>query len=383
MRKLRGKTTSHGERVDCVVVGAGVLGLAAAGALARAGREVIVLEANAAIGTEISSRNSGVIHAGIYYPKDSVKARACVTGKKSLYAFCEAYGVAHQRIEKLLVATDESQLPLLRSYQERAAGNGVDDLRYLTAAEARALEPEVRCSGALLSPSTGILDVHAYMLALQGDAEEFGAVIAFNTPLLGGRVGTGETVVEAGGEQAATLACRLLVNCAGLGAQAVAGSIDGFPEARVPRLYLAKGNYFSLNRASPFRRLIYPMPVGAWLGVHSVLDMGGRCKFGPDIHWVNAVEYDVDAAQAEAFYPAIRRYWPDLPDGALQPDYAGLRPKLYREGETPRDFLIQGPDDHGVAGIINLFGIESPGLTASLAIADEVAQMAARDAPLA
>jgi len=369
--------------VDCVVVGAGVLGLAAARALARAGREVIVLEANAAIGMEISSRNSGVIHAGIYYPKDSVKARVCVAGKKSLYAFCEAYGVGHQRIEKLLVATDESQLPLLRSYQERAADNGVDDLRYLTGAEARALEPEVRCSGALLSPSTGIIDVHAYMLALQGDAEEFGAVVAFNTPVLGGRVGARETVVEAGGEHAATLACRLLVNCAGLGAQAVAGSINGFPEARVPRLYLAKGNYFSLNRASPFRRLIYPMPVGAWLGVHLVLDLGGRCKFGPDIHWVDRVDYDVDVSQAEAFYPAIRRYWPGLPDGALQPDYAGLRPKLYREGETPRDFLIQGPDDHGVAGIINLYGIESPGLTASLAIADEVVQMAARDVPLA
>jgi len=384
---LAGKTTSSGEQVDCVVVGGGVLGLAVARALSRAGREVIVLEANAAIGTEISSRNSGVIHAGIYYPKDSVKARVCVAGKKSLYAFCKAYGVAHRRVEKLLVATDESQLPLLRSYQERAALNGVNDLRYLTAAEARVLEPEVRCSGALLSPSTGIIDVHAYMLALQGDAEEFGAVVAFNTPVLGGRVGgrvgAGETLVEAGGEYATTLACRLLVNCAGLGAQAVAGSIDGFPKARVPRLYLAKGNYFSLNRASPFRRLIYPMPVGAWLGVHSVLDLGGRCKFGPDIHWVETVEYDVDASQAEAFYPAIRRYWPGLPDGALQPDYAGLRPKLYREGETPRDFLIQGLDDHGVAGIINLFGIESPGLTASLAIADEVAQMAARDAPLA
>ena len=364
--------------MDCVVVGAGVLGLAAARALARAGREVIVLEANAAIGMEISSRNSGVIHAGIYYPKDSVKARVCVAGKKSLYAFCEAYGVGHQRIEKLLVATDESQLPLLRSYQERAADNGVDDLRYLTGAEARALEPEVRCSGALLSPSTGIIDVHAYMLALQGDAEEFGAVVAFNTPVLGGRVGARETVVEAGGEHAATLACRLLVNCAGLGAQAVAGSINGFPEARVPRLYLAKGNYFSLNRASPFRRLIYPMPVGAWLGVHLVLDLGGRCKFGPDIHWVDRVDYDVDVSQAEAFYPAIRRYWPDLPDGALQPDYTGIRPKLYREGETPRDFLIQGPEDHGVPGIINLFGIESPGLTASLAIAEEVAEMAAR-----
>jgi L-2-hydroxyglutarate oxidase LhgO len=366
--------------MDCVVVGAGVLGLAAARALARAGREVIVLEANPAIGMEISSRNSGVIHAGIYYPKDSVKARVCVAGKKALYAFCEAYGVGHRRIEKLLVATDESQLPLLRSYQQRAAGNGVDDLRYLTAAEARALEPEVRCSGALLSPSTGILDVHAYMLALQGDAEEFGAVVAFNTPVLGGRAGAGGVRVEAGGEHATTLACRLLVNCAGLGAQAVAGSIDGFPEDRVPQRYLAKGNYFSLSGAAPFRRLIYPLPVGAWLGVHSVMDLGGRCKFGPDIHWVDTMEYDVDASQAEAFYPAIRRYWPGLPDGALQSDYAGLRPKLYGEGETPRDFLIQGPADHGVAGIINLFGIESPGLTASLAIAEEVAQMAARGA---
>jgi len=377
VRKLRGKTTSHSDRVDCVVVGAGVLGLAVARALARAGREVVVLEANAAIGAEISSRNSGVIHAGIYYPRGSVKARVCVAGKKALYAFCEAYGVGHQRIEKLLVATDESQLPLLRSYQERAAGNGVDDLRYLTAAEARALEPHVRCSGALLSPSTGILDVHAYMLALQGDAEDFGAVVAFNTPVLGGRAGVDGIVVEAGGEFATTLACRVLVNCAGLGAQAVAGSIDGFPKARVPRLYLAKGNYFSLNGAAPFHRLIYPMPVGAWLGVHSVLDLGGRCRFGPDIHWVDTVEYDVDVSRAAAFYPAIRRYWPDLPDGVLQPDYTGIRPKLYGEGQTPIDFLIQGPGDHGMPGIINLFGIESPGLTASLAIADEIIRMAA------
>lgn len=365
------------ESVECTVVGAGAIGLAVARALAMAGREVIVLETASAIGTEISSRNSGVIHAGIYYPNGSVKARVCVAGKHALYDFCDNHGVPYRRCGKLLVATEESQLPALEALRTLARGNGVDDLKSLSAEQARALEPDVRCAGAVLSPSTGILDVHAYLLALLGDAESHGAAVAFRTALSRGRVVDEGIVLEIHGDENMRLTTRLLVNCAGLGAQRVAGAVEGFPADRVPRLHLAKGNYFSLAGASPFRHLIYPMPDGAWLGVHSTLDLGDRCRFGPDIRWIEAIDYDVDVSRLDAFYAAIRRYWPGLPDGALQPDYTGIRPKLYAQGEPPRDFCIQGPQDHGVPGIVNLFGIESPGLTASLAIAEEVARLAA------
>jgi len=365
------------ESVECTVVGAGAIGLAVARALALSGREVIVLEAAASVGAEISSRNSGVIHAGIYYPNGSVKARVCIAGKRALYDFCDSHGVPYRRCGKLLVATEKSQLPALESLQRLARGNGVDDLKYLGPEAANALEPEVACAGAVLSPSTGILDVHAYLLALQGDAETHGAAVAFNTKMARGHIFDRGVVLETEGEDPMQFSSRVLVNCAGLGAQRVARTLDGFPASGIPPLYLAKGNYFSLSGRSPFRHLIYPMPDGAWLGVHSTLDMGGRCRFGPDIRWVDELDYDVDVSRLDAFYAAIRRYWPGLPDGALQPDYTGIRPKLYAKGEPARDFCIQGPEDHGVPGIIHLFGIESPGLTASLAIAEEVARLAA------
>lgn len=360
------------EQVECIVVGAGVIGLAVARALALSGREVIVLEATSAIGTGVSSRNSGVIHAGIYYPRDSVKARVCVAGKHALYDYCESHGVPYRRTGKLIVATDEAQIPNLKAIQARGMENGVTDLRYLDAAQAARLEPEVRAAAAVLSPSTGIIDVHAYMLALQGDAEGAGAVLAFNTPFEAGRIDDGGLTVAAGGGQPMRLRCRRLVNCAGLGAQDVAHALESFPAEHVPRRYLAKGNYFALSGSSPFRHLIYPMPDGAWLGLHSTLDLGGRCKFGPDIHWVETIDYDVEEARVGVFYESVRRYWPALPDGALVPDYTGIRPKLYAEHEPARDFLLQPSAVHGVPGVINLFGIESPGLTSSLAIADEV-----------
>jgi L-2-hydroxyglutarate oxidase LhgO len=365
------------ERVDCIVVGAGAVGMAVARALAVAGREVVVIESEPHIGSGVSSRNSGVIHAGIYYENDSLKARVCVPGKHALYRFCEEHGVPHARTGKLVVATDAAQLPALEQLRLRAIGNGVDDLEYLGPDEVRALEPAVRCEGALLSPSTGIIDVHEYMLALQGDAEDHGAVIAVGTPFVGGSARVGGLRVEAGGADPMTLDCATLVNCAGLGAQWVAGNIEGLAAETIPPLYLAKGNYFQLTGRCPFQRLIYPMPDAAWLGVHVGLDLAGRCKFGPDLHWVDEIDYDVDAGQAEAFYASIRRYWPDLPDGALQPDYTGIRPKLYRRGEAARDFYIQCADEHGVPGLVNLYGIESPGLTSSLAIGEHVVGLTA------
>jgi L-2-hydroxyglutarate oxidase LhgO len=361
------------ERVQCIVVGAGVVGLAVARSLAALGREVVVLEAENHIGTGISSRNSCVIHAGIYYEKTSLKARFCVQGKHALYGFCEEHGVAHARIGKLIVATDAAQLAALETLRERARNNGVDDLEYLTPEQVSEIEPAVRCTGALLSPSTGIVDAHEYMLALQGDAEQHGAVIALGTPCVRASAQGEGLRVDAGGADPMTLDCDWLVNSAGLGAQAVASSIEGLAVDSIPALYPAKGNYFQLTGRCPFRRLIYPMPDAAWLGVHVGLDLAGRCKFGPDLHWVDALDYDVDAAQAKNFYASIRRYWPELPDGALQPDYTGIRPKIYRKGESARDFYIQCADEHGVPGLVNLYGIESPGLTSAIAIGDYVA----------
>lgn len=363
------------ERVQCIVVGAGVVGLAVARSLAARGREVVVLESESHIGTGVSSRNSGVIHAGIYYDKDSLKARFCVQGKHALYRFCEEHGVPHERIGKLIVATDAAQLPALERLRERARVNGVDDLEYLSADEARTVEPAVRCAAALLSPSTGIVDAHEYMLALQGDAEKYGVVVALGTPFVRGVVHARGMRVDAGGADPMTLDCDVMVNSAGLGAQAVAGGIDGLAADTIPALYPAKGNYFQLLGASPFRRLIYPMPDAAWLGVHVGLDLARRCKFGPDMHWVSNFDYDVDATQAQSFYASIRRYWPDLPDGALQPDYTGIRPKIYAKGQSPRDFYIQCTPEHGVPGLVNLYGIESPGLTSAIALAEHVADL--------
>ena len=357
--------------LDCVVVGAGVVGLAIARKLAESGHEVILLEAAERFGTGISARNSEVIHAGLYYPGNSLKARLCVRGRELLYAYCQSRGIAHRRCGKLIVATDAAQQDALHAIARQAADNGVDDLRWLSADEARALEPALRCTAALLSPATGIVDSHALMLALLGDAERAGAVLAVNTPVTDVEV-RGDGFVVHTPELA--LHARLLINCAGLGAQALARRIDGLDAAHAPPLALAKGNYFSLQGKTPFSRLIYPAPEAHGLGVHLTLDLAGQARFGPDVEWVEHEDYAVNPARAGVFYQAIRRYWPGLPDGALVPAYAGIRPKPHLPGEAGRDFIISGPDEHGVPGLINLFGIESPGLTASLALAEMVGQ---------
>ncbi len=357
------------EFIDCVVVGAGVVGIAAARALAKAGREVLVLEAAEAIGTVTSSRNSEVIHAGIYYPKDSLMARLCVEGRRRLYAFCAEHGVQARRCGKLIVATDDAEAERLAGIKARAEANGVEDMRMLTARDARAMEPALACTAALHSPHTGIVDSHGYMLALQGEAEADGATFVFHSPVERGRVTGDGVVIGAAGE---TLACRTLVNAAGLYAPAVARGIVGMPSQMVPKEYWAKGNYFSLPGRAPFSRLIYPVPVPGGLGVHLTIDLGGQARFGPDVEWVDEINYDVDPARADSFYAAIRRYWPGLRDGALQPGYAGVRPKIVPRGAPAQDFVIQGPAVHGVPGLVNLFGIESPGLTAAIALADLV-----------
>ena len=371
------------DKVDCVVVGAGVVGLAVARRLAQAGREVIVLEAAEGIGTVTSSRNSEVIHAGIYYPAGSWMARMCVSGKRALYAYCRDHGIPHRNCGKLIVATSPKESEKLQSIKAHAEANGVLDMQALSGDAARALEPALNCSAALLSPSTGIIDSHAYMLALRGDAEAAGAAFAFYTPLIRAKAAAGRIEVDAGGDAPMTLECDLFVNAAGLGAPAVARSIEGMPIELIPVPYLAKGNYFSCSARAPFSHLIYPVPEPGGLGVHLTLDMAGQARFGPDVEWVDAVDYAVDPARAERFYPAIRRYWPTLPDGALMPSYSGIRPKIVPPAVASQDFLMQGPRDHGVAGLINLFGIESPGLTSSLAIADHVGELAGISSSLA
>jgi L-2-hydroxyglutarate oxidase LhgO len=364
------------DKVECVVIGAGVIGLAVARRLAQAGREVIILEAAEGIGTVTSSRNSEVIHAGIYYPAGSLMARMCVSGKHALYRYCGDHGIPHRNCGKLIVATTPKETSRLQSIRAHAEANGVLDLQPLSGDAARALEPALNCDAALLSPSTGIIDSHAFMLALQGDAEAAGAACAFHTPLLHARALADRIELDAGGNAPIGLECKLLVNAAGLAASAVARSIDGMPIDLIPAAYLAKGNYFSCSARSPFSHLIYPVPEPGGLGVHLTLDMAGQARFGPDVEWVDTIDYAVDPARAERFYPAIRRYWPTLPDGALMPSYSGMRPKIVPPAVATQDFLIQGPRDHGVTGLINLFGIESPGLTSSLAIADYVGELA-------
>ena len=359
------------------VIGAGVVGLAIARALALAGREVLVLEAAGAIGTETSSRNSEVVHAGIYYPQGSLKARLCVAGRQQLYAFCADHGVPVKRLGKLIVATEPGQDGKLAAIAAGARACGVDDLRPMSAAEAQALEPELACVAALLSPSTGIVDSHAYMLALQGEAEAHGAQIAFHTRVEGGLAREDgveiDTIDQDGG--ALRLKARLVVNAAGHGAPVLARAIGDFPARHAPPQFFARGCYFSLSRKSPFSRLVYPVPVEGGLGVHLTLDMGGGARFGPDVEWIEGLDYTVDPRRADAFYAEIRRYWPALADGALAPAYSGIRPKISGPGAPAADFRIEGPRDHGATGLINLFGIESPGLTASLAIADFVADL--------
>lgn len=360
------------EDVDCVVVGAGVVGLAVARALALSGREVIVVEAAEGIGTGTSSRNSEVIHAGIYYPANSLMARFCVAGRRALYRYCAERGVPHLNCGKLIVATNAQEDAMLAGIKQRAEANGVEGMRVLSAAEAIALEPNLACTSALLSPTTGIIDSHAYMLALQGDAENAGAACVFFSPVLGGRIHDRRIELDVGGADPITLRCRLLVNAAGLTAPELARGLDGMPQDRVPTPYYAKGNYFTLSGRSPFSRLIYPVPVPGGLGVHLTVDLGGQARFGPDVEWVDAPEYTVDPRRADSFYAAVRKYWPGLKDGALQPGYAGIRPKIVPKGAPGQDFVVQGPQTHGIPGLVNLFGIESPGLTASLAIADHV-----------
>jgi L-2-hydroxyglutarate oxidase LhgO len=364
------------DRVECVVVGAGVVGIAVARALARAGREVLVLEAAEGIGTGTSSRNSEVIHAGIYYPANSLMARLCVRGKWLLYDFCRARGVPFRNCGKLIVATTAEEAEQLDAIRARAAANRVDDLRKVTAAEARALEPNLACTAALLSPSTGVVDSHAFMLAMQGEAEAAGALFVFHSPVEGGEVTDDGVLLRVGGAEPIELAAETVVNSAGLSAPALARSIEGMPADRIPTPYYAKGNYFTLAGRSPFSRLIYPVPVAGGLGVHLTIDLGGQARFGPDVEWVEAPDYTVDPRRADVFYDAVRKYWPALPDGALQPGYAGIRPKIVPPSVAKQDFVIQGESAHGVPGLINLFGIESPGLTAALAIAEEVAGMA-------
>jgi L-2-hydroxyglutarate oxidase LhgO len=360
------------ETLDAVVIGAGAVGLAVARELALAGREVVILEAEDAIGTHASSRNSEVIHAGIYYPKGSLKALACVAGRHLLYEYCRAHGVPHRRCGKLIVATDAAQLAELAGIRKKAHDNGATDVVPIAKEEALAMEPQLRCVAALHSPSTGIIDSHALMLAYLGDAEEHGAALALRSPLEKGLAEDGGIVLHVGGAERMTVKASLVVNSAGLRAPSVAKSIAGYPAALAPRELYAKGNYYSLNGRSPFRRLIYPVPEPGGLGVHVTLDLAGQARFGPDVEWVERVSYDVDPGRAARFYAAIRRYWPGLPDGSLAPGYAGIRPKTSGPGEPASDFEIQGPRRHGVAGLVHLFGIESPGLTASLALAKRV-----------
>ncbi|WP_067062895.1 NAD(P)/FAD-dependent oxidoreductase [Roseateles chitosanitabidus] len=360
------------DQVDAVVIGAGVVGLAVGRALAMRGLETLVLEREQAIGTGVSSRNSEVIHAGLYYPAGSLKARLCVRGKALLYAHCESHGVAHRRCGKLVVATSPDQLDGLRALRAKAAANGVDDLRWLSREEALAMEPQLRCEAALLSPSTGIVDSHGLMLSLQGDLERHGGAVAFGAAVNGVRRDGALHVVRAGDIE---LGARIVVNASGLSAPLVAAAIEGLPPP--PKARFSKGCYFALQGRAPFSRLVYPLPQDAWLGVHLTLDLGGQARFGPDAQWLpelthpDQLDYEVDPARAAVFYDDVRRYWPALPDGALVPAYSGVRPKIHAPHEPAPDFRIDGPAQHGLPGLVNLMGIESPGLTSALAVAEE------------
>ncbi len=366
--------------VDVLVVGAGAVGLAVAAAFARKGQDVLVLEAASAIGTGTSSRNSEVIHAGMYYPTGSLRHRMCVAGRRMLYPYLEARKIPHRRYGKLIVATSDAEVAKIEAIHATGLKNGVEGLELISGETARAWEPALACTTALWSPETGVIDSHAYMLALQGEIEDHGGAIALQSPVerIEPLASAGFRVMT-GGTEASSITCQRVVNCAGLYAQRVALQIEGLSPIHIPKLVLAKGSYFSCTGRPTFTRLIYPAPIEGGLGVHVTLDIGGRMKFGPDVEWMStndpeAVDYTVDLRRADAFYAAIRRYWPSLPDGALTPDYSGCRPKLSGSGEPAADFRIDGPELHGIAGLVNLFGIESPGLTSSLAIAEDVRQ---------
>lgn len=361
--------------MDALVIGAGVVGLAVARVLAMRGHSVIVAEKTGGIGNGVSSRNSEVIHAGMYYPTGSLRAHHCVNGRRMLYDFCERHGVPHKKCGKLIVATNDLEQAEIEGIYEQGIANGVEGLSFLSGEEARVLEPNLFCTGAVLSRETGIVDSHALMLALQGDLEAAGGMVAFHAPVE--RIARNGTRwnVSVGGEEPIEIAVDAVVNAAGLGAQALARETEGYAQGRVPPLVLAKGNYFGCLGKSVFSHLIYPAPVDGGLGTHVTLDLAGRMRFGPDVEWIEREDYEVDPCRAESFYDSIRRYWPGLPDGALVPDYAGIRPKLTGPGEKAADFLIDGPGEHGLAGLVHLFGIESPGLTSCLSMAEDVAEM--------
>ena len=357
-----------------MVVGAGAVGLAIAAALCQRGRSVVVLEKLAAIGQGVSSRNSEVIHAGLYYPTGSLKARLCVEGRRRLYRFLDEHKVAFDRCGKLVVAPTEADAPRIEAIFAQAQANGVEGVERLSAEAARALEPDLVAAGALLSPESGVFDSHGYMLALAGEIEAAGGALALRTPFLGAEpMAGGGFRVSAGGEEPTVFAAAQLVVAAGLGAQAAAAWIEGYPAARIPKLHFGKGVYFRLNGPAPFRRLVYPPPIQGALGTHYRRDLGGQAHFGPDLAYVETEDYDVDPGRAAGFYADIRRYWPGLKDGALEPDYAGIRPKLHGRDEPQPDFQIHQEAQHGLAGLVALFGIESPGLTSSLAIGEAVA----------
>jgi L-2-hydroxyglutarate oxidase LhgO len=357
------------DSVDAVVIGAGVVGFAVARELASRGHETLILEAGERFGSGASSRNSEVIHAGLYYPAGSLKGRLCVAGRERLYEFCRLRGIGHRRCGKLIVAADSAQLPALTKIAATARANGVE-LEPLERAAALALEPALACAGALHSPLTGIVDSHAYLLALLADAEQHGAVLVCGSAVTRVAPGNRAFVLGVNHEEPA-LRTRLLVNCAGVQAPAVARLIEGFPSSHIPKAYFAKGSYFTLRGRAPFQRLIYPLPIPGGLGIHLTLDLAGRARFGPDVQWVQECDYGVEAGRGASFYAAVRRYWPGLPDGALQPGYAGVRANISGPGEPAADFRIDDAATHGMEGLLNLFGIDSPGLTASLALASE------------
>jgi L-2-hydroxyglutarate oxidase LhgO len=364
------------DRVDCVVVGAGVVGLSIARALALAGREVLLLEAEGHPGTVTSARNSGVIHAGLYYTPGSFKARFCVTGNRAMYDYCRARGVDHNNCGKLIIANGAEEEQVLLHLLERAQTNDVHGVRMISVAEASKMEPEVRCTAALHCPTSGIVDQHPYMLALQGDMENAGGTLVCDCRVESLARRADGWLIRTGGSAATELEARFVVNSAGLGAVDLLSRIEDYPPQRIPVMHLGRGNYFTVAARSPFRHLIYPIPHAAGLGIHATLDLGKRVRFGPDVEWIDHIDYSVNAARAPLFYDAIRRYWPRLADGALMPDYTGIRPKLHGPGEPQPDFRIESATEHGLPGLVNLLGIESPGLTSSLAIGDYVASFA-------
>ena len=363
------------ERIDCAVIGAGVVGLAVARRMALAGRSVVVLEKADAIGTETSSRNSEVIHAGIYYATGWLKAKLCVAGNRALYRYCAEHGVAHKRIGKIIVACNESEVAALDKYLHQAQANGVSDLTWLSAAQVRAMEPAVHCVAALNSPSTGLVDSHALMLAYQGDAEQAGAAVVFQSPVEAAEVTGDGILLDVGGKDPTTILCNAVINSAGLYAQSVARRIRGLSDTTIPPIHYAIGHYYTMSGKPAFTRLVYPVAVPGSLGIHVALDLAGQVRFGPDISWIDAIDYRFNESSAQGFYASIRRYFPALADGALQPGYTGIRPKVSGPGEPVKDFIIQGASEHGVPGLVNLYGIESPGLTSSLSIADYVYEM--------